>query len=70
MMDHSIFSRATMRKRGADAFNAGRTRCSHNMNHDAAALPDWLEGFDHAAQAWYRQQRPQAQVVLAEVSPP
>lgn len=69
-MDHSIISRATMRQRGADAFNAGRTRSCHNMNHDAAALADWLEGFDRAAQAWHRQQRPQAQVILAEVSPP
>ena len=52
-MDEAIIPRATMRQRGADAFNAGRDRDSHNMNPGAAALPDWLEGFDQAAKAWH-----------------
>ena len=69
-MDEAIIPRETIRQRGRDAFNAGRPRDSHNMNPCAAALPDWLEGFDQAAQqdgcAFFRKQ---AEVVM-EVSPP
>ncbi len=56
-MDEAIIPRARIRQRGVDAFNAGRDRDSHNMNHGAAALPDWLAGFDEAAQAWHVEQQ-------------
>lgn len=71
-MTDQIVTRASMRKRGADAFNAGRSRESHNMNWHSPALAEWLEGYDEAAQAWHRQlrQQQQARVVVAEVSPP
>lgn len=61
-MDQSIISRDTMRARGAAAFDKGAPRDSHNMNPSAAALVDWLAGFDAAAQAWYAEQ--------VETSPP
>lgn len=65
-----IVSGDTMRARGRNAFNAGRSRDSHGMNPCAAALADWHQGYDQAAQDWRRVTCPQAQVVLAEVSPP
>lgn len=68
-MDEAIIPRATIRQRGADAFNAGRSRESHNMNWHSSALAEWLAGFDQAAQAWHRSTRQQAEVVV-EVSPP
>lgn len=67
-MDQSITSRAAVRQRGADAFNAGKPRDSHNMNWHADALGDWLFGYDQAAQAWHRALRQQAEVVLDEVA--
>lgn len=69
-MTDQIVSRESMRARGRNAFNAGRSRDSHDMNPWAAALADWHQGYDQAAQEWRRVARPQAQVVLAEVSPP
>ena len=62
-MDQAIISRDTIRARGAAAFNAGRSRDSHNMNPGAAALSEWLDGFDSEAKAWYAAQQ-------LEVSPP
>ena len=56
-MDEAIVSRSVIRQRGADAFNAGRDRDSHNMNPWAPALVDWLAGFDQAAQAWHAEQQ-------------
>lgn len=75
-MDEAIIPRATIRARGAAAFNANRSRDSHNMNPGAAALAEWLEGFDEAAKAWQAAQlaarygvvtRRQAEVVVREV---
>lgn len=70
-MDEAIISRATIRQRGADAFNAGRSRESHNMNPGSAAIADWLDGFNQAQRqdgcAFFRKQ---AEVMVAEVSPP
>lgn len=65
-MDDPIISRATMRARGAAAFTSGRSRDSHSMNPWAPALPDWLEGFDQAAQEWHASTRAEP----LEVSPP
>lgn len=50
-MDLPIVSKEMQFNRGADAARQGRPRTSHNMNHDAAALPDWLEGFDYVMKA-------------------
>ncbi|WP_288379812.1 hypothetical protein [uncultured Massilia sp.] len=51
-----IISREAMRQRGAEAFNDGRPRDSHNMNWHSPALAEWLAGFDEAAQAWHAEQ--------------
>ncbi len=55
-----IISREAMRQRGAEAFNAGRTRDSHNMNWHSPALAEWLAGFDEAAHARYAEQQLEA----------
>jgi hypothetical protein len=65
-----IVSRDTMRARGRNAFNAGRSRDSHGMNPCAAALADWHQGYDQAAQDWLRVARPQAEVIVAGACPP
>lgn len=65
-MNDQIVSRATMFDRGAAAFNAGRPRDSHNMNWHSPALPDWLAGYDHAAQTWAKATNKQAIVVMLE----
>ncbi|QOY96358.1 hypothetical protein IM543_11360 [Massilia sp. UMI-21] len=67
-MAEQIVSRETMRQRGADAFNAGRTRDSHNMNWHSPALPDWLAGYDAAAGIWHRATNKQAVVVMVEAA--
>ena len=67
-MDEAIIPRSTIRARGAAAFNAGRSRDAHNMNPGAAALAEWLEGFDEALQAWEVDQLLAGD--LAEVSAP
>jgi len=59
-MDEAIIPRSTIRARGAEAFNAGRSRDSHNMNWHSPALAEWLEGFDEAAQAWHAEQQLEA----------
>ncbi|MEX5744677.1 hypothetical protein [Massilia sp. X63] len=63
-----IFSREAMQQRGADAFNAGRPRDSHGMNPFAAALPDWLAGYDRAAQEECVFFRRQAEIVTKEAA--
>lgn len=50
-MADAILSRALMRERGGAAFLAGQSRDSHNMNWHAVGLPDWLKGYDAAAQS-------------------
>lgn len=67
-MDQAIIHRETICQRGRDAFTAGRTRDSHNMNPGATALEDWLAGFDQAARAWNRQLRQQALVITPEAA--
>lgn len=67
-MTDQIVSRKMMFDRGADAFNAGRTRDSHNMNPWAPALADWLAGFDRAAQVWHQATNKQAVVVTLEAA--
>lgn len=47
-MDDSIVPRAHVRRMGEKARARGASRDSHGMKPDAAALPDWLEGFDLA----------------------
>ena len=56
-MNDQIVSRATMFARGEAAFAAGHSRDSHGMNSWAPAVPDWLAGYDHAAQVWHEQQQ-------------
>lgn len=49
-MSTPIFSRETMRARGATAFAAGAGRNDHNFNwHSTAAIADWQQGWDDAA---------------------
>ncbi len=68
-MCEPIFKRETMRQRGIDAHAAGRPRDDHNMNPWAPALPDWLEGWDHAALLKaYHAPAERAQVELAQVA--
>jgi hypothetical protein len=50
-MDGQIISRLAMFNRGVSHYVAGRARDQHNMNHHAAALPDYLAGWDAAAKA-------------------
>lgn len=69
-MTDQIVSRKMMFERGADAFNAGRTRDSHGMNPWAAALPDWLAGYHDAEQAWNKATNKQAVVVMVEACEP
>ncbi|MBQ5963167.1 hypothetical protein [Massilia sp. ZL223] len=74
-MDLSIISRDTIRSRGAKAFDNGRGIDAHGMNPDATAIEDWQAGWrarrDQRLQERFdRATRPQAQVCLAEVSPP
>lgn len=61
-----IVSRGMMFDRGADAFNAGRTRDSHNMNPWSAGVADWLAGFDDAKRVWKLATRHQAVVVTTD----
>jgi hypothetical protein len=48
-MSDPIFSRALMRERGADAFEAGKGRDDHGHNPGVACIADWQEGWDQAA---------------------
>lgn len=50
-MDHSIISRITMFQRGLAAYIKKHDRDEHDMNHDAAALPDWQAGWDAGQRA-------------------
>ena len=67
-MTDQIVSRSMIFDRGAAAFNAGRTRDSHNMNWHSPALADWVAGFDHAAQVWHKATNKQAIVVMLEAA--
>lgn len=64
-MCDQIVSRSMIFDRGAAAFNAGLPRDSHNMNWHAPALPDWLAGYDCAAQESCALFRKQAEAVVA-----
>lgn len=65
-MSDQIISREAIRARGRAAFNAGKPRDSHNMNWHAAALPDWLDGYDRAYAEWaMRGRKDQAEAVAA-----
>ena len=67
-MCDQIVSRSMIFDRGAAAFNAGHPRDSHNMNWHSPALPDWLAGWDHAAQESCAFFRKQAEIVVAEAA--
>ena len=67
-MTDQIVSRSMIFDRGAAAFNAGRTRDSHNMNWHSPALTDWLAGYDHAQRRWDEATSKQAVVVMLEVA--
>ncbi len=74
-MSHQIISRATMRARGADAFDAGLGVNDHHMNPGSPAIEDWQIGWRkrqaEKLQARYdRATRPQAQVCLVEAAEP
>jgi hypothetical protein len=45
-MNDQIISREQIRALARAAFEAGRSRESHNMNWHAAALPTWLAEYD------------------------
>lgn len=44
-MDDQIVSRAHIRRKGYNAALRGDDAESHNMNHGAVALGDWLAGY-------------------------
>ena len=44
-MDDAIVPHATMRQRGADAFDRGLGIDDHNMNPWSAAVADWRAGY-------------------------
>ncbi len=52
-MNAPVISRATIQKMGAAAFKAKKSRNSHEMNPHAAALHDWLIGYDQAANEYH-----------------
>jgi hypothetical protein len=45
-MNDQIITRDDIRAMAREAFQAGRSRDSHNMNWHAAALPTWLGEYD------------------------
>lgn len=69
-MNESIISREAIRARARKAFERGAARDSHNMNHDAAALVDWLAEYDRCYAEWSQQGRRTVDSQLVEVSPP
>lgn len=48
-MTEQIRNREHMQAKGRDAFLRGDSIDSHNMNWHAAALADWLAGYNQAA---------------------
>ncbi len=66
----AIVSRDTIRARARKAFDSGAARDSHDMNHDAAALVDWLEEYDRCYAVWSQEGRRTVESQLVEVSPP
>ena len=50
-MADEIINRERIQNYGASSYYAGRSRDSHGMNPTALALPDWLKGYDAAAQS-------------------
>jgi hypothetical protein len=61
-MDHSIqpITPETMRRRGAHAYDLGRSIDDHGMNPGSAAIADWRKGWQE------RQAQVAAQQVLAQ----
>ncbi len=70
MADDSIVSRATMQKRGAADFKAGKARADHAMNPWAPALEDWFLGYDRAADEHYHPMRKESHVDVAQAVQP
>lgn len=69
-MTDQITTRQMQFDRGVAAFVRGATRDSHNMNLGAAALPDWLCGYDSAERSYLDAALSQVVVIVHEVPAP